>query len=51
MKISCTFICCILQTKCGYFPGGPVVKNPPSNEGDTSSIPGGGTKTHMLRGN
>ena len=26
------------------FPGGPVVKNPPSNEGDTSSIPGRGTK-------
>ena len=26
------------------FPGGPVVKNPPSNAGDTSSIPGQGTK-------
>ena len=26
------------------FPGGPVVKNPPSNAGDTGSIPGGGTK-------
>ena len=26
------------------FPGGPVVKNLPSNEGDTSSIPGQGTK-------
>ena len=25
------------------FPGGPVVKNPPSNAGDTGS-PGGGTK-------
>ena len=26
------------------FPGGPVVKNPPSNAGDVGSIPGGGTK-------
>ena len=26
------------------FPGGPVVKNPPCNAGDTGSIPGGGTK-------
>ena len=26
------------------FPGGPVVKNPPSNAGDTGSIPGEGTK-------
>ena len=28
----------------GDFPGGPVVKNPPSNAGDTGSIPGQGTK-------
>ena len=26
------------------FPGGPVVKNLPSNAGDASSIPGRGTK-------
>ena len=26
------------------FPGGPVVKNPPSNAGDVGLIPGGGTK-------
>ena len=26
------------------FPGGPVVKNPPSNAGDAGSIPGRGTK-------
>ena len=26
------------------FPGGPVVKNPPSNAGDVGSIPGRGTK-------
>ena len=26
------------------FPGGPVVKNPPSNTGDTGSIPSRGTK-------
>ena len=25
-----------------YFPGGPVVKNPPANAGDTGSIPGPG---------
>ena len=28
----------------GGFPGGPVVKNPPSNAGDTGSNPGRGTK-------
>ena len=26
------------------FPGGPVVKNPPSNAGDAGSIPGRGAK-------
>ena len=26
------------------FPSGPVVKNPPCNAGDVSSIPGQGTK-------
>ena len=26
------------------FPGGPVVKNPPCNAGDTGLIPGWGTK-------
>ena len=26
------------------FPGGPVVKNPPSNAGDAGSIPGQGAK-------
>ena len=28
----------------GDFPGGPVVKNPPSNAGETGSSPGRGTK-------
>ena len=28
----------------GGFPGGPVVKNLPSNSGDVGSIPGQGTK-------
>ena len=28
----------------GDLPGGPVVKNPPSNAGDVGSIPGQGTK-------
>ena len=26
------------------FPGGPVVKNPPSSAGDVGSVPGWGTK-------
>ena len=26
------------------FPGGPMVKNPPSNSGDAGLIPGKGTK-------
>ena len=29
---------------CGNFPGGPVVKNPPSSAGDVSSFPGRRTK-------
>ena len=29
---------------CRDFPGGPVVKNPPSSAGDAGSIPGQGTK-------
>ena len=28
----------------GDFPGGPVVKNPPSGEGNSGSIPGQGTE-------
>ena len=32
------------------FPGGPVVKNPPVNVGDTGSIPGPG-RFHMPQGN
>ena len=32
------------------FPGGPMVKNPPSNAGDAGSIPGRGTKTPTCRG-
>ena len=32
------------------FPGGPIVKNLPSNAGDTGSIPGPG-RFHMLQGN
>ena len=28
----------------GDFPGGPVVKNPPSNAADAGSIPGWGTR-------
>ena len=29
------------------FPGGPVVKNPPSNAGDVGSIPSQGMGSHM----
>ena len=32
------------------FPGGPLVKNPPSNAGDAGSIPGQGTKIPHARG-
>ena len=32
----------------GTFPGGPVVKNPPSNARDSSSISGQGTKIPQL---
>ena len=31
------------------FPGGPVVKNPPTNEGETGSIPGPG-RSHTCLG-
>ena len=34
----------------GGFPGGSVVKNPPSNAGDTGSIPDLG-RSHMLQNN
>ena len=33
-----------VKVHCRDSPGGPVVKNLPSNEGDESSIPGWGTK-------
>ena len=32
-------------------PGGPVVKNPPSNAGDSGLIPGEEQRCHMPRGN
>ena len=32
------------------FPGGPVVKNPPSNAGDMGLIPGQGTKIPHVAG-
>ena len=34
----------------GDFPGGTVVKNPPTNAGDTGSIPGPG-RSHMPQSN
>ena len=33
------------------FPGGSMVKNPPANEGDKSSIPGSGISPGEGRGN
>ena len=39
------------KCKCGDFPGGPVVKNPPANTGDRGSIPGRGIRSHMPWGN
>ena len=34
----------ILKNEYRDFPGGPLVKNPPSNQWDKASIPGCGTK-------
>ena len=39
-----------MKTQGWAFPGGPVVKNPPANAGDTGSIPGQG-RSHMLQDN
>ena len=39
-----------IKNAMGDFPGGPVVKNPPSNAGDTSSIPDQGTKIPYAKG-
>ena len=44
------FISCKNKIQCGDFPGGPVVKNPPSNAGDVGSIPGWGTKIPRAAG-
>ena len=35
-----------VKTRCRGFPGGPVVKNPPANTGDTGSMPGSGKIPH-----
>ena len=40
----CLLICSLIERYLGDFPGGPVVKNPPSSAGDAGSIPGQGTK-------
>ena len=40
-----------MKSKNRDFPGGPVVKNPPSNAGDAGSIPVGELGSHMTRGN
>ena len=38
------------KISCRDFPGGPVVKNLPSNAGDAGSIPGQGTKIPRAAG-
>ena len=38
------------KIKCGDYPGGTVVKNPPANAGDMGSSPGLG-RSHMLWSN
>ena len=38
------------KVRSGDSPGGPVVKNPPSNAGDAGSMPGRGTKTPHAAG-
>ena len=40
----------IIRTLLGDFPGGPVLKNPPSNAGDAGWIPGWGTKIPRASG-
>ena len=40
-----------LQMDLTGFPGGPVVKNPPANAGDTGSIPGSGRSPGEGHGN
>ena len=39
-----------LNSRPRHFPGGPVVKNPPSYAGDAGSIPGWGTKIPQATG-
>ena len=39
-----------IKSRCGDFPGGTVVKNPPANVGDAGLIPGPG-RSHMPRSN
>ena len=36
------FVCCTETPNARGFPGGPVVKSPPANAGDTGSLPGPG---------
>ena len=36
-----------LETRKGDFPGGPVVKNLPSNAGDSGSVPGGKQRSEI----
>ena len=44
-SLSLLIVFCSLKINyLGDFPGGPAVKNLPSNTGDTGSIPGQGTK-------
>ena len=53
IKFHTSYIHTLFQRVSGDFPGGPVVKNLPSDAGDMGWIPGQGTKIrfHMPWGN
>ena len=42
MRMCVHLKCKYQECQCGDVPGGPVVKNPPSDEGNVGSIPGQG---------
>ena len=46
-------VACVSEAKCGLsdFPGSPVVKSLPANEGDLGSIPGSGRSPGGENGN
>ena len=54
LTLSCLIYWLVTSIKCLGFPGGVVVKNPPANAGDLSSVPGLGRppevgNSHLLQ--